>query len=892
MATLFKNLIGNGTRTPELTDEMRGILDEIRQERGHCEALVNSARASIHRFQELGEPLARAGGAMDAITARLDGLEQRLTGFERLTSQLQTLDENADRLGQKQRQADARISHAVETTERIHSLVEELDQKVDQALDLKERMGSFLELEPPFRQLQGDADELRVQVAGTTEHLNRLREQHERVMDAHRVALSKMDSFDRRHEELGRSVDDRERRLAVVEKALRGMDDVNATVDDAMRRLGTLRALGEYVAQKTTILEGQRQLVERAVERAEALDQAMREVDSGVRQQQENARSLAALQEQVAALQSLHDQVIRRSDDVDRLQREGDEQIRLVRTELNAARDEARKSVERFDFESSGLESVSHRVTDLRSELSGFEARFASLSESHQAVDELNARTRSIATQLEAVTAEVGRLDEETGKVQSLRRDLDELMRTAREAGELAARIDEGRPAVETALRDFEQLRGANALVKDALERTQVAAAEVARVREEQSETTSWLTNVQQSLGELGERVAELRKLAPTVEFVQTQVHRVNESMSAIESRRDFVEDMQRRMTELATLGGSLDERGRDLQGRMDAAEQRFVGFATRAEEVERMGLSLAAMSASLEEAERDSGEIAKGIAALEARYESIEALAERTRVLRQELDQRQHAVEEAAKDLERATELRQEAAACAQELDERSRQLTTALASADRQTARIEGLASQLEDRAGSLRFVDRRIGQFEERLARWELVEQEVTRSLEQLAARQGTVETLQADIERMFGMAEKTAENVRAITSAHREMEESRTLLDGVMHQLREVRDTTATLDERKRQMAQAEGRLGRAEALLIDVRSSLEVLQSQKVVVDQAVEKAGSLQFLLKQAEATIESLRGERDLATRLRAVAAASQQDDDDFEDQEVAKAG
>jgi hypothetical protein len=100
-------------------------------------------------------------------------------------------------------------------------------------------------------------------------------------------------------------------------------------------------------------------------------------------------------------------------------------------------------------------------------------------------------------------------------------------------------------------------------------------------------------------------------------------------------------------------------------------------------------------------------------------------------------------------------------------------------------------------------------------------------------------------------------------------------------------------TSALEERKRDMARAEARLTRAEALLVDVRSSLAVIQGQKVIVDHAVEKAGSLQFLLRQAEATIEGLREERDLTARVRA-AAATPSDDDDVAvaGEQVARAG
>ncbi len=891
MATLLKSLLGNGSKNEELTAEMRAAVEAMRQERSHCDTLVKSARASLTRIQELGEPIAKATSDMDAVTGRLASLEQRLTGLDRIAAHIQTLDDRAQRIDQSQQQAETRFAHAAEDTERIRAQLEEITHKVDMALDLKERLTSFLEMEQPLEQVRHEAESLRGQMDGTGEQLTRMRDQHERVMDAHKVAFAKLEAFERRHDELARSVQDKERRLESVEQALRGMDDVQDGVEDAKRRLGTLKALGEYVAQKTAALEAQREVVERAVARADQLDQAMRQLDAGVERQQENATTLGELQEQVTQLQALHESVLHRSREVAQVQRAGDEQIRQVRTDLGAARDEVRQAVEQFDFESRGLEGVSQRVADLRKTVSEFESRFSTLSESSQTVGELQSQAKALAAQLLSLSGEVGRLDGETQKVQALRRDLDEVSQAARDAGERVGRIEEARPATEAALRDIAQLSSAHALVKDALEQTQLASAEISRVRKEQGDTQSWLRAVEQSVGELDGRVGELRKMAPTVEFVQKQVHHVNESMSAIEARRDFVEELHRRIADLGALAGTLDERGHDLQTRMEAAERRFVGLAAHSEDAERLGKLVATVSSDVRDAEQHADEIGKRVAALDSRCESVEELANRTRALRQELEQRQHALEEATEDLERASALRQEAAASAQELDERAKRLAAALAAAQRQATRVDALSNELESRADGLRLVDKRIGQFEERLAKWNLVEQSIARSLEQLSARQSTVEAVQADVDRMFVMAEKTAADVRAISAAQREIAESREQLDGVLGQLRQVSDTTSALDERKRQLTQAEDRLERAEALVIDLRSSLETLQGQKVLVDHAVEKAGSLRFLLKQAEAMVEEMREEREMVTRVR-LAMASVPGDDTAQDEEVEKAG
>jgi chromosome segregation protein len=879
MATLFKNFRGNSSAERELAEEMRSVLRDIQHERSRCEALVESAQHSLLRTQELGEPITAAADKMEAVAGRLTGLEQRLAAVERLAGFFQDLDDRAARLDKSQRQVEKRIGRASEESQGTLTRVEELAGKLDLATGLKEQLDAFLKLDSPFQQLRGEADQLRGQLNGTTEQFTRIKEQHGQVMDAHRLAFSKIQSFDERHQELARALQDKERRLSGMEQAIRALDGVHQSVDDAKRKLDTLKALGDYVAQRTSALESQREVVDRAISRAEHLDDAMRRLDDGLRKQQENVHALEGLREQVTAVQALHELVVEQARKVEQHRADTGETLQSTRAELAAVRDETKHAVERLYFEASGLDTISQRVADVRGALSDFETRFAGLDESKQAVDSLHLQLAELTDQLESLSAAVGHLHGEAGRTQTLRKDLDAALACARDAGERIARIEEARPALELALKDVAQLQSTHTLAKEALEQTRVAAAEISRVREEQSETRSWLAGVEAAAMALRERVDDLRKFAPNVELVQKQVQRVNESMAAIESRRDFVEDMHRRLADLGSLGATLDERGRELHVRMEAAERRFVDLAARAEEAERVGHVIGGVSSGLEAAERDVGEITRNVAALENRCETLDALAERTRSLREEIEQRQHALEQAAQDLERAGTLRQEAAASAQELEERTKRLTSALGSADRMAGRVETLAAQIQERADGLQAVDTRLDQFEERLSKWELVEQEISRSLDQLSARQRTVESLQADIDRMVVLAEKTMADVRAITSAQREIEEGRSLLDAVLAQLRELGETTSALDERKRQLGQAEVRLAQSEALLIDVRSGLGVLQGQKIIVDQAIEKAGSLQFLLKQAESMIEGLREERDITTRVRVAVASANGD-------------
>jgi chromosome segregation ATPase len=891
MASLLKNLLGTGSNDREFAEDLRALLQQMRQERERFEALLQASRAAADRLEQLDEPVARVGNDVDAVSKRLHDVEQRLEAVTPISVLVHTLDERSAGLAQDQQQAETRFAAVIEDSQHVRAVFEDLSQKVDLAAALKDGLETFLEVDKPFEVLRDEASALRGQVESTGEHLVRLREQHERLMDAHKLAMSKMEALDRRRDELGRDLQDKERRVVGVDQAVRGMEGVRQTVDAVKRELGTLKVLGDSLAQKTSALEAQRESVERALAQADSLERSMSQIDAGMRQQQENEKSLGAVQDAVTALKALHEQVLERSGEIIHIQHQTEEQVGIIRHELTAAQDGMKNAVERFDFEGKGLESVSQRVADLRGALADFEHRFKNLEESSRTVNDLDSQTQVLAAQVHGLVAEAVQLDGEVKKARVIQRELDAAGRKTHDLEAQVARIEAARPAVDEILVDLEVLSRTHAMVNDSLEQTRVAHGELERMWESQSETRSWLTGAGRSLDELRSQVGELQDMAPSLETVQQQTQRISESMTAIESRREFVEELHRQVAEIGALGADLDERGRQLRTRMDAAEQRFIALAAHAEEAERVSQTVASVASSVREATRLATVTGKTVAASEARCESVEGLAERTRALGEELDQRQLALDEAAKKLQRVSKLRQEAAASAQQLEELTQRLATALASADQRAASLAETSAQLEDRVANLRIVDERLDQFEQRLANWELVDQSVSRSLDQISARQGTVQTLQGDLDRMFTMAEKTSTDVRTITSASREIAESRGLLDQVLGRLKEIHGATDEFNERRRQMTLAEERLARAEGFLVEVRSSLEALQGQKTIVDQAVEKAGSLRFLLKQADARIESLRDERKMTADVREAIAIVRDDEEAQDDGDQEKA-
>lgn len=866
----FKNLMGNGAKEQEQLEAMRTVLADIQRERQRYEALVEGSKAGADRLKQLGEPLAKTEGEMHSLETRMAQIEERFQAMVKLSDLFNNLDERAEGLTKSTQWAESRLSSALEGSQRIESTMADLVSKVELAGDLKERLTGFLEVEKPFQLLRGEAESLHGQLEGAAERMARLRDQHDRLLDAHKSATTKLEVMDRRRDELGRSLQDKERRVESVEAAIHSMDGVHQVINEVKREVVTLKALGDSVAQKTAALEAHREALDRALAQTEHLDRAMRTIDAGVRQQKENEKTLATFSEQVAALRSLHEAVIDRSNEVTQLQRQAHEQTVATRQDLASMSDEMKSTVERFDFEARGLESVSQRVADLRGDLSTCENRYKGLHEASLTMGELKHQVESVAAQLLSMTQEVGQVDREVGKLHAIRRDLDATSNTARAVSEQVTRIEASRAAVDAGLKDLSQLAGAHASVRDALEQMQLVQDETNRVRQAQAETRTWLGDVVTQVGDLRQRFTDLKGFEPALEAVRTQAQRIQDATTSIELRKEFVDNLQRRLSELGALTARMDERGQQLAERMEAAEQRFVSLGQQAGTADQVAGTIASVNARVDQAALQADEVQKTVKSLETRCESVEAIAGETKALRKEIEQRQRALAEATKQLQKTSTLREEAANAASQLDELASRLTSTLGTADQRVLEVDELTSQLEDRTQNLRAVEKRLNEFEARMARWDVTEQEIARSLEQIASRQGTIDSLQGDLDRMFAMAEKTSIHVREITSAHTELEQSRGTLKDVLAQLKQLRDGKNTLEERKRQIAQAEERLSRADALLVEVRSSLEILEGQKVLVEQAVEKAGSLQSLLRQADAAVEDLREASRTSVRMR----------------------
>src|SRR5256712_133192 len=447
----------------------------------------------------------------------------------------------------------------------------------------------------------------------------------------------------------------------------------------------------------------------------------VREIDGKIRKHEESAKGLGELEAKVNDLKSLHGDLLERTEEIRGRHDEAKRADEELRGRLATLRDEVQRTVKRFELENQGLDAVSQRILDLRGGLTDMETRFRSLDESSRAITDVRSKADGLTTQLGGITESMAQLETQAERVRAVEANAGRLGETVEDMTQQVARLEKAKPAMEAALQDVASLKGTPEAVKGALEQVQVAESEIARMREGQAGTKAWLTSATESVSALRGELAAVEEMKPTVELVRAEADRLSQSLAQIEARRQLVEELNKRLSQLASLGGQLEERGRGLLARMDGADERFQTPAAHAHEAARIEKLVPTAVATVKRAERRAADVDTVVASLEARAQNLEGLAERTRALGQELEMRQGALDKASEHLGAASQLREQAAAGAQQLGERTAQLTGAPATAGARLTELTATLDELDSRAGGLRFAQKRMAQVEERLPQW---------------------------------------------------------------------------------------------------------------------------------------------------------------------------
>jgi chromosome segregation ATPase len=363
--------------------------------------------------------------------------------------------------------------------------------------------------------------------------------------------------------------------------------------------------------------------------------------------------------------------------------------------------------------------------------------------------------------------------------------------------------------------------------------------------------------------------------------------------VSALDSQKDMVERASQRAERLTELTSQVDRQLQEqhentkflgqLEKNVGDIKKLHEAVLARGDELEKR---FEAMDAEAKKLDRDfaSGREALQQSAAQFKFEKdgLDALSQRVVQLREAVgaaEQRLPAVEEARTGLDGVASEARRLAGLVKELGAQVQGLESAASAAQTArsqvgklqdsvsdlTRRMEALTpaqlwEEMEQRAGQIDEARGRVARLEARLADWATLEERVDQSLQVAGERRAAVEALRADLQRLFQVADTAITQVRAAADLNEQIGQRRQSLDALAAQLNHVERQAASLDERKKQFAEAEARLARLDAALIDLQSTLQAVLDQKQFLEQVVETAGQLALQTMQAEAAINTLR--------------------------------
>jgi chromosome segregation ATPase len=868
-STFTKRASNGSSRRSGVVDQPRPAPAPAPYDLGALELLVSRAERAAEQLRILDTVTDRAA-QFAALYERITGLERALANSELLAAKAAAAQEMAGRLAASQEEVAERVTASGAEIDRVRTSCGELLEKVDAALELGTQLDGFLTLKPQFAALRTDADAIASRTRDLTDNIDRLRSVHDDAVRAHKHATSRLDGIDQRFHATASKMEAVERRASSSEQALTTLLNLARGVPEVHHQLTVLKAMADQVTQKTAMVERQRESVDRVAAQVAHLVSLTSDLESAFRRQEEQAGALTTIDTKLAALHSQHAAVITRTTEIAATQRLLDEAERDGERALNALRAEMQTSTERFELENRSLDAVSERIASLRGGVKDCEVRLADAAVTAVAVTETDARARALAAQVTSVSEDVQRITAQAERLRVVRDDVGALNESVSAMTARIERIEAARPTVDSVAHDLTMLSGAHEAVHDGLEQVRLAYDEMTRLRERHTETDAWLTDTDRRLTALRAHATELQGMRPFVDALRGQVDRVTASVTAIELRGTAIDELHRRLSELDTTVSQLIERGETVRARMDSAESRFGELSREAGNAQRVAATIAAVAATVDVAERRLGTVSGTIDALETRAHALDGIDDRMRLLGQDLEQRQRALDKATVHLAHASTVRREAADAAQHLEDLCGTITAQLKTADCRTATIAQVLDDLGGRVASLGDVEKRMQSFESLLGQWETAQTAATHALEQINSRQAMIDAVQGQITHLGEVAERTAEDVRSIAVARRDVEETRTLLDTTQDALKSATDAMREFEGRQQQVEQLERRLARADALATTVRSTAEVIAAQRSVMDDALDRTGALAVQLKQAEAVSDSLRTQCQLATQLR----------------------
>ena len=524
MAAL-KNLFGKDVQLDKLPAELKALIEQMRHERSVYEALVK-------RSEQLNTAVAP--------------LQQKL-------SQVEQFQKTAVTLEQSQRSTQAGLQEVQSLAQSARTELEGLRGPLKEFMAAKKDLPGVLELVKPLGALRGETSAISERVRELSDQVEQVRQHQGRVASESAAAVSRLGA-----------VEDGIKRAEALSATVEQLQLLMKDVPDVKRDLSTLNVLAEYVTRKVATLESQKDMVERATQRAERLTELASQVDRQLQHQQENAKFLERLEKNVDEVKKLHEVALQRATDIGKQYERIDVEGHKLAAEFAAQRDALKQAAGNFGFDRDGLEALSQRITELRNAVSATERELPALEETRTALSAVERDGERLRGTVGQLTGQVAALETAAKAARGAQDQVRQLQDTV---ADLTQRMEALAPEslsedLDERARQMEEVRARVAGLEkelsdwEALEQRTTRALELAQ---ERREAVAGLK-------------ADLQRVFDVADATVSQVRGVVELQQQIDQRQQALDPVLEKLSQLDRQGEALELR----QQQFDEAEQRL----------------------------------------------------------------------------------------------------------------------------------------------------------------------------------------------------------------------------------------------------------------------------------------------------------------------------
>ena len=667
-------------------------------------------------------------------------LEVRSNDFAKVEGRIEAISEQAGDLAEEQKSMTRSVESVSKRLDQADAKVLELGEGLEAGMLVRQELEDFTGPKGVLAGIRAQVAKAREESLDCGQEAARIREDQVVVKAAQEAFVSRYDDLRARMDTLDSGVDQANASMARVDKAMIDLTKAEELRARTERQLNALQMLSDQINQKVASVERQREAMDRTEAQARALTDLHWELEAKLKEARSQIKEVKKVHSSVEDLRELNTKVAERSGELRAEQAGVEREGKTLRAALAGLQEQMRRTTKRFELEQSTLEADGQRVIALRTDVTDLENRFHGLEETGSLVNEASRKFDEMSARMTSLSGELGRLSEQVELVEGMREGMSEAQRAAVDVAASLTRIEARQSDVQDTVDDLRTLRGAQEEVAGALESVRTTRSELERMQMGQSETGAWLAGTHESVLELRAKLAQLSDLAANVDHMRKSADRVMAAASDLDERRESFDELDVRMSELRQIGTRLDERTNNLLSSLADADHRFKAVARKADKADEIRVTIEGVMAAVQQAEQRMAELGEGVDSAAERSEALNSLSQRADRVMANIRRGERALSQAGEQLEGVSTLRKESAELVQSLEDHIRVVKEGLVIAEEQSDKIGQRADLLEARAGSLRFAEKRITQFEEKLARLDAVEQELQHSIRNLSTTMG--------------------------------------------------------------------------------------------------------------------------------------------------------